>query len=146
MIHTTLTVGADPVGAWSASNGKMYVDNEKSQTISEISVSGANVVSTFNLGFKPGYVAYSTHHNKVWVTDATNGKVVFFENMSGVWTAVGNISTGADAHAIAFNSNGEKAYITNQGANTVTVVDVVNHVKLQDINVGAKPNGIALKQ
>ena len=51
----------------------------------------------------------------------------------------------SDAHAIAFSSNGEKAYITNQGANTVTVIDVVNHAKLQDIIVGTKPNGIALK-
>ncbi|MBA3283788.1 MAG: YncE family protein, partial [Nitrosopumilus sp.] len=53
MIHTTLTVGIDPVGAWSASNGKMYVDNETSQTISEISVSGMNITQTINLGFKP---------------------------------------------------------------------------------------------
>ena len=145
-IMATIPVGMDPVGAWPAANGNMYVDNEGDQSVSEISVSGANVISTFNLGFKPGYVAYSTHHSEVWVTDATNGKVVFFENMSGVWTPVGNISTGADAHAIAFSSNGEKAYITNQGANTVTVIDVVNHAKLQDINVGTKPNGIVLKQ
>ena len=56
---------------------------------------------------------------------------MFFENMSGVWTQVGNISTGANAHAIAFSSNGEKAYISNQGANTISVIDVVNHAKLQ---------------
>ncbi len=144
-IMATIPVGADPVGAWPAANGKMYVDNESGQSVSEISVSGANVVSTFNLGFKPGYVAYSTHHNEIWVTDATNGGVVFFENINGVWTYAGNIPTGADAHAVAFSSNGEKAYVTNQGASTVTVIDVVNHAKLQTVIVGSKPNGIALK-
>ena len=116
MIHTTLTVGTDPVGAWSASNGKMYVDNEMSQTVSEISVSGMNVTSTINLGFKPGYVAYHTASGELWVSDATNGKVVYYTIVGGVWTLQGNISTGADAHAIAFNSDGTKAYITNQGS------------------------------
>jgi len=146
MVRTTLTVGQDPVGAWPAANGNMYVDNEKSQSVTEISVSEAKVISTFNLGFKPGYVAYSTHHSEIWVTDATNGKVVFFKNIAGVWTPAGNLATGADAHAIAFSNNGEKAFITNQGANTVSVIDVVNHTKIKDINVGIKPNGVALKQ
>ena len=145
-ITATLTVGTDPVGAWSAGNGKMYVDNEASQTISEISVADSKVISTFKLSFKPGYVAYSTHHSEIWVSDATNGKVVFYTNKTGIWTPTGNISTGADAHAIAFSSDGLKAYITNQGANTVSVVDVVNRLKLKDIDVGLKPNGIVLKQ
>lgn len=146
MIHTTLTVGADPVGAWSASNGKMYVDNELSQTISEISVSGMNVTSTINLGFKPGYVAYHTASGELWVSDATNGKVVYFILVGSVWTMQGNISTGNDAHAIAFNSDGTKAYITNQGAGSVSVVDVPTHTVSETITVGSKPNGIAIKQ
>jgi YVTN family beta-propeller protein len=146
MTHSTLSVGADPVGAWSASNGKMYVDNEKSKTISEISVSGMNVINTINLGFKPGYVAYHTTSGELWVTDATNGKVVYYTLVGGVWTMQGNISTGNDAHAIAFNSDGTKAYITNQGAGNVSVVDVATHSVSKTISVGSKPNGIAIKQ
>lgn len=146
MIHTTLTVGADPVGAWSASNGKMYVDNEMSQTISEISVSGMNVTITINLGFKPGYVAYHTASGELWVSDATNGKVVYFTLVGGVWTLKGNITTGADAHAIVFNNDGTKAYVTNQGAGNVSVIDVATHTVSQTVAVGSKPNGIAIKQ
>lgn len=78
----------------------MYVDNEISETISEISVSAMSVVSTIDLGFTTGLV-----HN------------------------VGN-----------------KIYVTNQGAGTVSVIDVTTHSILQNINVGSKPNGIALKQ
>ncbi len=144
-IHTTLSVGADPVGAWSASNGKMYVDNEKSQSISEISVSGMNVTSTLNLGFKPGYVAYHTASGELWVSDATNGKVVYYTVIGGVWTLKGNITTGVDAHAIAFNSDGTKAYVTNQGAGNVSVINVSTHSVLLTISVGSKPNGIAFK-
>lgn len=146
MIHATLTVGQDPVGAWAASNGKMYVDNETSQTISEITVSSMSVTATINLGFKPGYAAYSTHHSELWVSDATNGKVVRYSNSGGTWTSVGDITTGTDAHAIAFNATGEKAFVSNQGANTVSVIDVPNLTVTKTITVGTKPNGIAIKE
>lgn len=144
-IMATIPVGLDPVGAWPAPNGKMYADNESDLTLSEIDVMNANVTATINLGFMPGYVAFSSHHNELWVSDATNGKIVFFENIGGFWTAAGNLSTGTNAHAIIFNSDGTKAYVTNQGANTVSLIDVVNHVKLLDIAVGNKPNGMVIK-
>lgn len=146
IIHATVTVGADPVGAWPASNGKMYVDNEMDETVSEIDVATMAVSETFTLGFKPGYVAYSEHHDEVWVTDADNGKVVYYAKQAGTWMEMGSIPTGADAHAIAFSANGETAYVTNQGANTVSVIDVANHAVTATINVGEKPNGIALKE
>lgn len=145
-IHTTLTVGAGPVGAWSGSNNKMYVDNELSKTISEISVSGMNVTTTINLGFKPGYVAFHTASGELWVSDATNGKVVYYKVIGGIWTLQGNITTGADAHAIAFNNDGTKAFVTNQGAGNISVIDVATHTVIKTITVGSKPNGIVLKQ
>ena len=146
MVLSTLTVGTDPVGAWSASNGKMYVDNETSQTISEISVSELKVESTINLGFKPGYVAFHSTSGELWVSDATNGKVAYYTLVGGDWTLQGNITTGADAHAIAFNADGTNAYVTNQGAGTVSVIDVATHSVSNTIMVGSKPNGIAIKQ
>lgn len=142
----TLTVGADPVGAWGAGNGNVYVDNEKSQTISVISEAGLNVSSTINVGFKPAYAAYSTHHSELWVSDATAGKVHRYKKTGNMWATTGNIVTGADAHAIAFSANGQVAYVTNQGANTVSVINVPNLTVTKTIPVGAKPNGIAIKQ
>lgn len=146
MIHATLTVGQDPVGAWTASNGKMFVDNETSQTISEITVSSMSVTATINLGFKPGYAAYNSSNGELWVSDATNGKVAYYNFDGSNWNLQNNIITGADAHAIAFTADGSKAYVTNQGANTVSVIDVTTHTVTKTISVGTKPNGIILKQ
>ncbi len=144
-IHATLTVGDDPVGAWPASNGKMYVDNETSQTVSEITVSSMSITSTIDLGFKPGYVAYNSTNGELWVSDATNGKVEYYTFGGGVWSSQGGIATGADAHAIAFNADESLAYVTNQGANTVSVIDVATHTVIATINAGTKPNGVAIK-
>jgi YVTN family beta-propeller protein len=146
VIDTTLRVGNAPVGAWTGSNGKMYVDNEKSQTISEISVSGMTILSTILLGYKPGYVAYSGKRSELWVSNATNGKIVYYTLVLGAWTMQGDITTGADAHAIAFNNDGTIAYVTNQGAGSVSVIDMNTHKVSQTISVGLKPNGILLKQ
>ncbi len=144
-VMQTIIVGVMPVGAWPASNGKMYADNEGSQTVSEIDVTTNSVTATINLGFKPGYVAYNSLNAELWVTDATNGKVVYYTLVGSIWTNQGNIITGADAHAITFSSDGSKAYITNQGANTVSIINVSSHTVTNTINVGSKPNGIILK-
>jgi len=59
------------------------------------------------------------------------------------WMKHGELSTGAGAHAIGFN--GSYAYVTNQLANTVSVVNPVSHIVVKTLNVGKKPNGIAFK-
>jgi YVTN family beta-propeller protein len=144
-VKTTIAVGKDPVGAWAAANGKMYCDNETDKTVSEIDVKTQKVTTTIDLGFKPGYVAYNTHTNELWVSDATNGKVVYFQIVSGKWSKKGEIATGADAHAITFTDDHKTAYVTNQGAGTVSVITTSNHQVTATITVGAKPNGIVLK-
>lgn len=143
----TIPVGDDPVGAWPGSDGKMYVDNEKGKSISVIDVANLSVVETVPLGFTPGYAAYNGVRNELWVSQAgTGNKVIIFERMNNAWMKMGEIQTGLDAHAIAFAKDGLTAYVTNQGAATVSVVDVKNRTKVKDIAVGKKPNGIVLKQ
>jgi YVTN family beta-propeller protein len=145
-ITNTFTVGDAPVGAWSANNGKMYVDNELGQSISEINPLLNSVTATINLGFKPGFVAYNSISSELWVSDATNGKVVYYTLIADIWTISGNIVTGADAHAIVFNNEGTVAYVSNQGAGTVSVIDVASHTVIKTISVGSNPNGIAIKE
>ncbi len=142
----TIATGINPVGAWPASNGKMYADNEGSQTVSEIDVLTNTVTATINLGFMPGYVAYNAGNSELWISDATNGKVVYYSLISNTWTLQGNITTGANAHAIAFSADNSKAYVTNQDANTVSIINVLTHAVTTTVNVGLKPNGIVLTQ
>lgn len=145
-VAKTIPVGDDPVGAWPGADGKMYVDNEKGQSISVIDVATLTVLETVKLGFTPGYAAYHPTRNELWVSQAGMGnKVVIFERVNGAWMKVGEVTTGLDAHAIAFTKDGLTAYITNQGAATVSVVDVVKRTKIKDIAVAKKPNGIVFK-
>ena len=142
----TITTGINPVGAWPAGNGKMYADNEGSQTVTEIDVLSNAITATINLGFTPGYVAFNTSNSELWISDATNGKVVYYSLISNVWVLQGNITTGANAHAITFSADNSKAYVTNQDANTVSIINVLTHSVTSTVNVGSKPNGIVLTQ
>lgn len=145
-VLTTINVEMNPVGAWPSSIGKMFIDNEDGQSISVIDVASNLNEATIILNFKPGYAAYNAALSELWVTDATNGKVVYYKDMGGnSWMKHGEFATGADAHAIAFTTDGATAYVTNQGANTVSVINATAHTKIKDIAVGKKPNGIVLK-
>lgn len=52
-VLTTISVGDNPVGAWTGSNNKMYVDNEDGQSISVIDVATNSIDETISLGFMP---------------------------------------------------------------------------------------------
>ncbi len=144
-LRATLAVGADPVGAWPATNGKMYVDNEAARTISVIDVASVAVTETLNLGYKPGYVAYHSTTNELWVSDATNGKAVIYTRSGNAWTRKADVATGSDAHAITFSADQKTAYVTNQQAHTVSVINATTYTKVQDIPVGKMPNGIVVR-
>jgi YVTN family beta-propeller protein len=141
----TLTVGATPVGAWAGTNGKMFVDNEVGKSISVIDVATKTIESTINLGFKPGYAAYNTKNAELWVSDADNGKVVFYKLENNAWVKKSDLATGADAHAIAFSADETTAFVTNQGAKTVSIINTAAKTKTKDVVVGDKPNGILVK-
>ena len=145
-VVATINVGGNPVGAWQSSIGKMFVDNESTGSISVIDVASNTNVATINLGFKPGYAAYNSSVDELWVSDVNNGKIVYYKDMgANNWMKHGEFISGTNAHAIAFTNDGAMGYVTNQGANTVSIFKVSNHTKLKDLAVGKKPNGIVLK-
>ena len=144
----TIAVGDNPVAAWVGYDGKMYVDNEDGKSVSVIDVASDNVVQTIPLGFMPGSVAHNPNKKELWVTDPENGKVHYWtwDNAMQDWMHGGVFQAAAGAHAVGFTTDGNTAYVTNQMAQSVSVINASNHSKLKDILVGKKPNGIVLKQ
>lgn len=143
-IIATIPVGVNPVGAWVGTDGRMYVDNEDGQSVSIIDVKSLKVVETIVLGFMPGFVAYNADMKEMWVTDPTAGKVHWWtKGADGKMTRTGSFSTGAGSHAIAFNTM--TAYVTNQEAASVSVIDIMQHKVTKTLTVGLKPNGIVIK-
>lgn len=142
----TITVGAEPVGAWQGMGGHMYVDNEEGKSIHHLHTDSASVLDSIRLGFTPGMAQMHDSSSKLWVTDADAGRVVCFHHASSAWHRSDSITTGAGAHAVTFTKDGSKAWITNQLAGTVSIIDTKTLAKIKDIPVGSKPNGILLRE
>jgi len=135
----TIQVGTTPVGAWQGTNSRAYVDNEDDGTVSAIDVSTLDVVLTYRLGFTPGMIAFGPDGN-VWVADSFNAKVVIFRPDRD--ERVATVPAGDGAHGIAFRGDGKFAYVTNQVANTLSVIDVESRSLVQTLPIGQKPNGL----
>lgn len=146
-VIATIPVGDNPVAAWVGFDGKVYVDNEDGKTVSVIEVATNAVVQTINLGFMPGSVAHNSLKKELWVTDPDNAKVHYWtwNATQNAWVHGGLFDAGAGAHATAFTNDGNTAYVTNQLAQSVSVITVSTHSKVKDIAVGKKPNGIVIK-
>lgn len=143
-VTATIPVGKNPVGAWTGSDNRMYVDNEDGQTVSVIEVKSLKVVETIALGFMPGFVAYHGDMKEMWVTDPMAGKVHWWtKDATGKMIHAGAFATAAGSHAIAFKDM--TAYVTNQEAASVSIVDVMQHKVTKTISVGKKPNGIVIR-
>lgn len=138
----TIPVGSNPVGAWQGNDGIMYVDNETGKSITAIDASSLEIVRTYNLGFMPGMAA-TAPSGELWVTDSENGKVAFYA--AGANTKTGELPTGTGAHGIAFSSDGKTAYISNQAAGTLSIIDISSKTVAKTLTVGAKPNGMVFR-
>lgn len=138
-----IAVGEDPVGAWTGSDGNMYVYNEKGKSISAIGTQTLAVVRTYNLGFTPGMAALAPS-GELWVSDSDSGKVSYF--MKDSTMVMGSITVGKGAHAIVFSADGTMAFVSNQTDGTVSMIDVSAHSVMKTTVVGQKPNGIAFRK
>lgn len=142
-LRATIATGAGPVGAWPGSDTTMIVDNETDQSLSIISTKSLQVVENVQLGFMPGMAAW--HLGKIWVTDATNGRLVVYENSGNGFVETAAVRTGAGAHGIAFSPDGSLAWVSNQLENTLSVVRTADLAKVTDIATGMRPNGVLFR-
>ncbi|MBA4073512.1 MAG: hypothetical protein C0508_00640 [Cyanobacteria bacterium PR.023] len=53
-----------------------------------------------------------------------------------------NLPPGLVLMQLYFQKNGQTGYVSNQNANTVSVINVKSHMVTTNIAVGKKPNGM----
>lgn len=66
------------------------------------------VSRTYDLGFTPAFAAIVA--GELWVTEVDGGRVVFLDKTTG--DVLGEVATGAGAHAIAVSPDGARVWIS----------------------------------
>ncbi|RFS13876.1 YncE family protein [Emticicia sp. C21] len=145
-VEKFIKVDQFPTNVWAVSDGKIYVENKNLKTVNIIDPETLNFDEYIDLDFKPGQMAYNKTLNELWICQAGDNKVAYFERKVDRWVLKSTIATNDDAHAITFSKDDKIAYVVNQKGNTVSVINTVNHEKVTDIPVGLNPNGIVLRE
>ena len=139
-VVTTVPVDAGPVGAWPGKDGLMYVDCEMAKTVVVIDPATRAVARRVTLGFTPG-MAMALASGELWVTDSS-GQVVQFDPTG---TETSRFSTAEGAHGLAFSPDGERGFVTNQLASSVSIFDVATRALIKTMPTAKLPNGIVFR-
>ncbi|UTA70016.1 YncE family protein [Emticicia sp. 21SJ11W-3] len=145
-VEKYIKVDQFPTNVWLADDGYIYVENKNLLTINVVDPATMNATESIDLDFKPGQVAYHKGLNELWVCQAGQKKIAYFERKNNKWVLKSTIVTGDDAHAVKFSKDEKIAYVANQRGNTVSVINTATHEKIMDIPVGLNPNGIVLRE
>lgn len=143
-VAKTIPMDRQPVGAWPGADGLMYVDCEVAKTVKAVDPKTLDIVRTYSLGFTPGIATVPpSRTDELWLTNTDAGKIVF--NKTSADAKVAELDTEPGAHALAFTPDGKTAFVTNQLAGSVSVVDATTRAVRATIAVGRKPNGVVYR-
>lgn len=143
-VAMTIPVCDGPVGAWAGIDGVMYTDCEAGESLAAIDAQSLAEVRRYALGFMPGMAGTPPGTaGELWVTNAEDGRVVFYNTSTG--SSTGELATGAGAHGIGFSADGLTAFVTNQAANNLSAIDVAAKTIRATHPVGQKPNGLVFR-
>jgi YVTN family beta-propeller protein len=89
-------------------------------------------------------IAISDDDSLLTVVNNLDDKVTIINVAGDANTKITEIEVGDEPRSVAITPDKQRAYVTNQGSATVSVIDLATNQKTQDIPVGVEPYGIAL--
>lgn len=138
-VTAIIPVDGGPIGlALTPDATRAYVADNSAQTVSVIDTTTNTVSATIPVGVGPQDLGITPDGSRVFVADGSGSVISTTTN-----TVVGHTGVGG-TFGVAFSPDGTRAYITNDLANTVEVVDTATDAVIDNIPVGAFPLRVAL--
>lgn len=149
-----LPQGTAHATAESPHGGKIVVANRGSGTISVISTISDEIIGTYALPAgdntpEPMYVVYTRVHNRVFVGDRANNRVVVFD--ARTFDVETTVDAGAGIFHMWADPRGRQLWVNNDIDNTTTVIDPVHLTVLATVPTppdlvaeGGKPHDVIL--
>ncbi len=121
--------------------GRVFVTNERSNTVSVINIDTLEVESTINVGERPRGIGISPDGNEIYVTASEENKIIVIDPES--LEIIRSFSAGSDPETFAVHPNGN-IYISNEDDGKTTVINPKTGEKVAEIRVGLEPEGVAI--
>jgi YVTN family beta-propeller protein len=113
------------IGLWCSSQlayaqGRAYVANFASNSVSVIDTSSNTVIYTIAVGTQPNGIAFTPDGTRAYVTNGGGDVWVLATSNNAV---VAKVVVGGYPSGIAITPDGTRAYVTRDNANSVWVID-----------------------
>ena len=118
--------------------------NQTSSTVSLIDANAGRVVDEIACGQHPSSLALSPDDRRLYVTGTYSGTLDAFELADGKLRPAGSVKVGFEPVGVAVSPDGRNAYVAQQAAAAVAVVDVEKLSVEGRIEVGRWPRYLAL--
>jgi YVTN family beta-propeller protein len=126
---------------------RIYVTMPASNQIAVIDTVTFKVIANISTGIKPLRIALQNDQKYLWVGCDAVPEANQPSGVSIIDTAtnkvVSHIQTGAGRHEIVFTSDDRFAFVTNDSAGTVTIIDVSKLAVLKTLAIGKRLTSIA---
>lgn len=144
-VVTEVPIGKSPSYIAITPNGRLaYVTLRNDGQIAVVDLLVNLPVKIIPAGTRPIGIAIS-EDNVGFATNAGSDDITVF-NAKLAESSTITIPVGVTPVGVAFNPEGNIAYVTNRLSNTVSVIDVFKHKVIDTIPVGTQPVGISLTE
>lgn len=123
------------------STGRVFVTNERSNTVSVINGTTHQLEATIEIGERPRGIGISPDGSEVYVAISKEDKIAVFDPKS--LKVLRKFNAGEDPEAFAVHPNGN-IYISNEDSAKATVINPKNGVVITEVSVGLEPEGVAI--
>ena len=121
---------------------KVFVSNEKGNTVSVIDSDTWEVIDEFDAGNRPRGITISPDGTKVYVCASDDDTVRVFD--AETYRELYTLPSGPDPELFVLHPSGNPLYIANEDDNLVTVTDTETRSILAEVPVGVEPEGMGI--
>lgn len=124
-----------------AASGRIFVTNEKGDSVSVIDIKTNEVVKTIAIGKRPRGIGLAPDGSAIYVAVSGANHIAVID--PATLEVTGNFPSGDDPEAFAVHKNGN-IYISNENDAKASVIDPHTGKLVKEIEVGIEPEGVAI--
>ena len=130
------------LAAGPAAADKVFVSNEKSNTVSVLDSETLEVTETFDVGQRPRGIILADEGRHLLVAVGDDDTVEVYD--TDTHERLHTLPSGPDPELFVLHPSGNPLYIANEDDNLVTVVDLETRQPITEIPVGVEPEGMGV--
>jgi PQQ-dependent catabolism-associated beta-propeller protein len=125
-----------------ASAYRVYVSNEKDNTVTVVDSTTMEVVHTIDVGQRPRGITISHDGKFIYLCASDDDTIEIIDTTTN--RIVGSLPSGPDPELFVLSPDGKTLYVANEDDNLVTVIDLDSKSVVAEIPVGVEPEGMGI--